>query len=197
MKLIYEALVKLQEDIKNPPKDSTANITANRQYRYADLATVIDTNKAALRKYGLGFIHRQTFKDGVFCLETWLVHTSGEKIESFFPIDPNLKDQEKGSSITYGRRYNICCLLNIAGDEDTDRQEEKQPPAKAPTNYSNKASPAQAALLLKKAQLKKLTEAELKHMLITNFKVSNVADVPRAQVNDAIAMLDAYEVTPF
>jgi len=50
---------------------------------------------------------------------TLLKISTWEKIESSFPLHNN-DPQKQGSEITYGKRYNLWCLLNIQTDEDDD-----------------------------------------------------------------------------
>lgn len=50
---------------------------------------------------------------------TLLKVATSEKIQSSFPLHNN-DPQKQGSEITYGKRYNLWCLLNIQTDEDDD-----------------------------------------------------------------------------
>jgi len=53
-------------------------------------------------------------------LETRLIHSSGQWIGAAYAL-PNLADsQDMGSAITYARRYSLCAILGIAGEDDED-----------------------------------------------------------------------------
>jgi hypothetical protein len=55
-------------------------------------------------------------------LRTVLMHTSGESIESVFPlpISDGMTAQELGSAITYIRRYALSAILGLATEDDDD-----------------------------------------------------------------------------
>lgn len=116
---LYEALAKAQLEVKNPPKDKTANARGSFSYRYTDLATMIDSNKPILAKYGLTIISKTGFIDGRFCCITKLVHTSGQFEESVWPIQEG-PPQAMGSACSYARRYTRQGLTDVAGEEDDD-----------------------------------------------------------------------------
>ncbi len=115
---LFAAIVKAQGELKNPPKDKTAN-TGKFSYSYSDLATVLDMSKATLAKNGLGVISMTVLKDTVYSLHTRIIHASGQWIEGEFPV-PGGNSQEAGKACSYGRRYNFCGGFNIMGETDTD-----------------------------------------------------------------------------
>ena len=89
--------------------------------RYADLAEVRDTVTPALAKNGIAVMHGMDPTERGIDVVTRLVHKSGQWIESRFPTNFD-KPQAMGSSITYGRRYNLSALTNIAADDDDDAE---------------------------------------------------------------------------
>lgn len=111
--------------------------------RYSDLAEIRDAVTPALTKNGLSIVQgTDTVDDGKLIVVTRLLHKSGQWIESRFPISHD-KPQAMGSAITYGRRYTLSAICNIAADEDDDgnaasnrpapaRQEAKQEPKPEP-----------------------------------------------------------------
>lgn len=125
---LAEALSKAQFQITVPKKDRNVDFTDKNgrrvKYSYADLANVIDCYKKALSENGLSVSHVIGFKNELFGLTTILLHSSGETIESWYPlpnpVSQSIKPQEFGSALTYARRYSVSSLLGIASEEDDD-----------------------------------------------------------------------------
>jgi|694.fasta_scaffold02962_24 hypothetical protein len=122
MKELFTSLVKAQLELKNPDKN-----TKGYNYKYADLASVLDLVKPILAKNGLAIVQFPvTRPDSEWIgVKTILVHDSGESMEeTLYLPTADLKQgndtQEAGATITYARRYAICAILNISADEDTD-----------------------------------------------------------------------------
>lgn len=94
------------------------------EYTYADLTDVLDATRPALSKHGLAVtqpIVRAAYGPQVV---TMLLHKSGQKLQSEYSLRlaEGVKDspQAWGSAITYARRYSLCGLLGVAGEEDDD-----------------------------------------------------------------------------
>jgi hypothetical protein len=114
------ALAKAQAEISNAKFDST---NPHFKSRYATLAAVRDSVTPALAANGIALVQATiTMTDGLH-LTTRLVHSSGQWIESSYPLinDPG-KPQIMGSALTYARRYSISALCNIASEEDDDAE---------------------------------------------------------------------------
>lgn len=137
---IAAALAKAQSKIKPPIKNRTVDFTFNNQrtkYSYADLADVIEALKIPLTESGLAVIHRMDEGESGLFMVTELLHSSGQKISSRYPLpDPtNMKAQTFGSVLTYARRYSLSMIVGIASEEDDDGQA-------ASNNFTPKAKPA-------------------------------------------------------
>ncbi|MBW4591199.1 hypothetical protein G7B40_038995 [Aetokthonos hydrillicola Thurmond2011] len=81
----------------------------------------------------LAIAHQMFFVEGKYCLLSSLRHESGEQIDSIFPLKSDFGDaKELGVQISYGRRYNTLCLLDITVIEpdSQDWQETKRKIAK-------------------------------------------------------------------
>lgn len=124
-------LVAALAEIRNPPLDGKANYG-----RYATLPACLETARQTLAKHNLAVI-QMTYVDPDR-LVTRLVHSSGEWVEDGgVPLLCEQKNnpQKMGSAITYARRYGLCAMLGIVGEEDDDGQRAtpaaELPPAKA------------------------------------------------------------------
>jgi N-acetyl-anhydromuramyl-L-alanine amidase AmpD len=121
------ALCKAQGEFPKIPKNKIVDFTNDRgkrtNYKYADLADVIDAIRPILTKYGLAY--SQDFREddhGRVLLWTILMHTSGQWKGGAFPVALGNRQQETGANITYIRRYTLCSALGIQSEEDNDGQ---------------------------------------------------------------------------
>lgn len=110
------ALAAAQAEMKNARLNKT---NPHFKSRYADLAEIRDTVTPALAKHGIAAVHGMDAAENGLAVVTRLIHKSGQWIESRFPVAYD-KPQTMGSAITYGRRYNLSALSNIAADDDDD-----------------------------------------------------------------------------
>ena len=110
-------------------------------YKYATLDDILTTVKPILHANGL-VITQLLDSEGI---KTILMHSSGQTLESTFPL-PELSSkgmnaaQATGAAVTYIRRYAISSMLNLATDEDTDGTTK----SKSPTPHNPKPAPAKS-----------------------------------------------------
>ena len=125
---LAEALAKAQVEFKPALKEAKGQV-GNQKYQYADLATINDATKPALAKNGLCVVSKTLVREGQMYVETSLIHgPSGERETAVWPLVIG-RPQEMGSSLTYGRRYTICALLNVVGETDDDGASAQDAPA--------------------------------------------------------------------
>jgi hypothetical protein len=108
--------------------------------KYADLAEIRDTVTPALSKHGIAVVNGTDATEGGLHVVTRLIHKSGQWIESRFPIAYD-KPQTMGSAITYGKRYNLAAVANIAADEDDDANAANDKPAPPPVMLAASGTP--------------------------------------------------------
>lgn len=122
-----KAFVATQLAIKNPqfdcnvdyqPKDKTFKV----KYEYASLNEVLRVIREAANPNGIYVTQSPQILNDKLVLVTRIAHESGEFRESIFPLSVDLsKDwKDKGSAITYARRYVLCSLFGIFGADDDD-----------------------------------------------------------------------------
>ena len=122
------ALASAQSEMKNAKLNK---VNPHFKSKYADLAEIRDTVTPALSKHGIAVVNGTDATDGGLHVVTRLIHKSGQWIESRFPIAYD-KPQTMGSAITYGKRYNLAAVANIAADEDDDANAANDKAATAP-----------------------------------------------------------------
>jgi hypothetical protein len=119
---LASAFVKAQAEFPQIKMDSTVKVKTKSgveySFRYASLPAILSDVKPVLKKNGLAIMQRL---DGGNIL-TSLLHESGESVSSAtaLPYVDGMTTQERGSVISYFRRYAIQCLLGIVADEDDD-----------------------------------------------------------------------------
>lgn len=84
--------------------------------RYVDLSGVLKAAQKTMAKHGLSVAQ---IIDGGDII-TLLSHKSGQWFKSVCPIGSYKNQQDRGSAITYTKRYAICAILGIAADTDDD-----------------------------------------------------------------------------
>lgn len=111
------ALAKAQSEMKGAVKDSSNPFFKSN---YADLASVWDSCRGPLTKHGLSVSQVTSLREGhSLVLETVLMHSSGQWLNSEYPINPVKNDpQGLGSALSYARRYSLSALIGAYADDD-------------------------------------------------------------------------------
>lgn len=88
--------------------------------KYADLSAVVDAIKPHLAKHQLAFIQCPRPSDGGVCIETILIHASGERLSMGLLFVPANKHdaQGYGSALTYARRYALQTSFGLPTEDD-------------------------------------------------------------------------------
>lgn len=154
---ITAALLKFQNEIEPPVKNSTAKVPTkgggSYEYDYADLCYLLAHCKKGLEKNGLVFTS--------VGLTSRILHTSGQWIEGDFPVEVHgLSAQQVGSAMTYGRRYSFQGLLGINAEEDDDGASAEKPAQKAAAKPANAGVPGFRKLGPNESNLHPKTESE-------------------------------------
>jgi len=135
------ALSKAQAEMGAAIKAASGQIGQNRNYKYADLASVMNAASDALKENDLSVVQRPMPSDKGVCVQTMILHKSGEWISDgglhlpMQKIDP----QGAGSSITYARRYGLAAMLGIVQEDDDAASAtamQSAPAVSAPKNAS-------------------------------------------------------------
>ena len=116
IKEIAPALVKAQAKVKAAIKDSQNPFFKNK---YADLASVIEAVRTPFNDAGISFLQPVSSVEEGVCVETMLIHTSGEWLSESLVMPVAKHDaQAVGSAITYGRRYGLQSLCGVPSEDD-------------------------------------------------------------------------------
>ena len=113
IKELSKALVEFHKKVGKVIKDAKGY-----NYRYATLSNILDVIQDPLNECGLSVIQ---LPQGDHELVTILTHISGEFISNTSRMIPKEDNpQQRGSCITYQRRYSIGAVLCINIDDDDD-----------------------------------------------------------------------------
>ena len=116
IKNIIPALIAVQGHITNVGKNATNPFFKSK---YADLPAIIEHSRGLLCDNGLVIVQTNEPHDTGVVIVTTIYHKSGEWIRSKLRLTPTKNDpQQIGASITYGRRYSLASILNIAQEDD-------------------------------------------------------------------------------
>jgi hypothetical protein len=93
-------------------------------YNYADLSNVLEIARPLMSKNGLSLAQFPTLVDGRVCVESVLMHKSGQFMSSRMDIPYTVSQKQSeaqavGAVITYARRYSVGAILGIT-QTDTD-----------------------------------------------------------------------------
>jgi hypothetical protein len=104
----HKEVGKIDKDAKNPFFKS----------KYASLSNILEGIALPLANNGLCIVQ---FPEGDTGLTTRIVHISGEWMEATYNMK-SVKDtpQDRGSAITYQRRYAVGAILSLNIDDDDD-----------------------------------------------------------------------------
>lgn len=110
---IAKALIEVQKVISNAEKDAKNPFFKSN---YATLKSVLDATRQPFADNGLAVT--QTMVENY--LVTTLLHSSGQWIRSYLPLNPTKQNdpQALGSAITYARRYALAAIANITQEDD-------------------------------------------------------------------------------
>ena len=116
-KQICAALVKAQKGF-GPALKSSQN--PHFKSRYADLSACVEAVVEALNDNGIALTQHTHHAEGGVCVETILIHESGEELSFGKLFVPCTKQdaQGYGSAITYARRYHLQTALGLAPEDD-------------------------------------------------------------------------------
>lgn len=172
--------------------------------KYALLEDINDKVRPTLHQYGFAITYRVSHSGTGINVTTVLSHREGHSEETtiVLPADTSGSKnavQAVGSTISYGKRYGICALLNISTGDDNDVGYQDEPgqmaskkpePRKAaqPANTNTgtgMATEKQIGLLRMKLKQSGKAEGEM----LAAFEIASLEAMPFSSVNDAITWI--------
>lgn len=201
------ALVAAQAAFPEIPRNREVAVATRSggtyKFKYATLDAILGAVRKPLTDNGLTVSQVITVWDGVPCLETVLLHKSGQWIISEAQLPTGVSNQEFGSALSYMRRYALSSILSVVGEEDDDaniadqnviveaprtiphEEAEPQPPGMATTKQLN--------LALKLARDKGVNTEALHQYAEQTYGVTSLKMLRKADASDLIDHLMALE----
>ena len=197
IKNIAAALVKFQEEVKNPPKSADNPFFKSK---YTPLDVIVDTVKPLLGKQGLSYIQSPGGDGEKISITTLIMHISGEWIET----DPLVLKADKanaqgaGSAITYARRYALAAALGIASDEDDDGNgasgnKDKEQPSKPQQSQGYKITEKQLNRLYAIAKSAGYDSDKVKESVLKRYKVE-ITSLSKTQYEELCKGFDSMKL---
>ena len=168
MKQVNKAIASFQSECPAIIKDTQAF-----KYRYADLAAIMTVIQPLLTKHGLLVSHSVA---DMHVITGIIHHESDEFVTTSTPILGCNTMQDLGSAITYARRYNISCLLNIITDKDDDGEAvSKKPVAGVVPGVAKNPDPK--ATTIAKFDRKNQEHQQMVHDILCDMKHADANDL--------------------
>ncbi|GAX45765.1 ERF family protein [Tolypothrix sp. NIES-4075] len=186
-------------------------------FTYAELEEILPTVTPILSTNGLVILHQMQFVADKYCLVSSLRHESGEQVESVFLLPQSFDDpKELGNKISYGRRYNTLCLLDIIAVDDVHQDEKRRKFVKdfkeelgMTTKPSRENNGSILHSLAGVSTEQKISEAQGKRLwaiarnecklqdndvraIFAEFKIESTADIPISKYQTVIDRLHSY-----
>ena len=131
---ISAALIQFQSKFEQPALNKTNPYFKSR---YIHLSGILKAIQPLLSECGLSVIQPIVGENVI----TILMHKSGQWIKGVCSLGSNCKtQQDRGSAITYTRRYSLCSMLSIAADTDDDGNAASESDRKAAIENDRKAA---------------------------------------------------------
>lgn len=133
MKELFAALSAAFGDIEGASKD---RLNPAFKSKYADLSSVVDAIKPALVKQHLFFTQITHEAEGGVCVETVVMHKSGEQMSFGKLFVPASKQDAQGfgSALTYCRRYSLMSAFGVAPEDDDGNAAASSAPSHGSSN---------------------------------------------------------------
>lgn len=119
---LYAAFAEARAEFAPIVKNRVSGKGTTKEFKYADLETILDSCVPALSKHGLAVLQPPSGN----AIRTMLVHKGGARIVSLMPLVDSADIKEFGGQITYLRRYVVNGLLGVSADHDADGGETKE-----------------------------------------------------------------------
>lgn len=194
---LAKSLAEFQKNITNPKKESDNPFFKSK---YANLDGVLAHIRKPLTDVGLSIMQDVSGDDSGAFITTRIMHLSGQYIEtSPLHLKPTKNDpQGIGSAITYGRRYQLMAVLNIAGTDDDDdgnsasiNHNNQSPHAQVKKDSAPLCSEAQAKMIWNLCKDAGISLEDMKAQIMDKFKTNEPRKLTMKQASEFITVLNA------
>jgi hypothetical protein len=125
---IAKALAAAQSEIADPVRSKEMKVPGRPSRMYAGLDDLFRAVRGPLTKHGIAISQAIEQREGRMFLVSRLLHESGDTLASEWELDWKGGPQDKGSALTYAKRYTLAGLCGVADVEDDDAESVQHPP---------------------------------------------------------------------
>lgn len=183
---LTQALAAFQGAVSDPVKSQSGQVRGKRYYRYAGLQDVLEAVRPVLSEQGLAISQAVIVGKHGTMLRTRLLHRLGGCLESFYPLEFKGGPQERGSELTYAKRYSLEAILGVSATDDDDAdqaqdqaQQQQQPQNPSMQGVRPKPMPKPAPKQTQKQQKQQDPAAPNINELIAQFQALNITQDDR------------------
>ena len=109
---LIKALAEVKKSLEPVQKDRKGQIfKTGPSVSWSSLENIQEVVTPLLAQNGLVVTHQ--IEEAGTSLKTSIWHVSGESISSSYPLVTNLDQKQYGSQLTYAKRYQVLCLLDL------------------------------------------------------------------------------------
>lgn len=109
---LIKALTEFKKTLEPVQKDKKGQIfKTGPSVSWSSLENIQEVVTPLLAQNGLVVTHQ--IEEAGTSLKTSIWHVSGESISSVYPLVTNLDQKQYGAQLTYAKRYQVLCLLDL------------------------------------------------------------------------------------
>lgn len=120
---LNRALAAAQAEVRDPTRSKSGQVRGRTDYTYAGLDDLLEAVRPVFARHGIAIAQPIVHRDGKPFIVSQLRHESGEVLESSWELRNGGTPQDRGSEITYARRYTLEGLTGVAATADDDGRE--------------------------------------------------------------------------
>lgn len=188
---LIKALAEVKKSLNPVAKDRKGQLFKGAPaISWSSLEAIQEYVTPLLAQNGLVITHQ--LEDTGHSLRTSIWHTSGESISSSFPLVTNVDQKQYGAQLTYAKRYQVLCLLDLPTTEN-------KPASTVNVGFETYTtiSEKQAGELVTLAKSRGLTTPPIVQQFcrdVTGINLETVRQIPSQKYQDVVRALTALEV---
>lgn len=128
-------------NIEQPNFDSTGIVGKDRKYPYASLKECMRVVKEVCKPLGLSVYHDTETREGTDYVFTVIADGQDSIARCPIPVDLSGRSQDKGSAITYAKRYSLCAAFGLVAEEDDDGAQDQAQPKRTAKKATKQEKP--------------------------------------------------------
>jgi hypothetical protein len=188
---LIKALAEVKKSLNPVAKDRKGQLFKGAPaISWCSLEAIQEYVTPLLAQNGLVITHQ--LEESGRSLKTSIWHTSGESISSSFPLVTNVDQKQYGAQLTYAKRYQVLCLLDLPTTEN-------KPASTVGVGFETYTtiSEKQAGDLVALAKSRGLTTPPVVQQFcrdVTGINLETVRQIPTSKYQEVVRALTALEV---